>query len=91
VAHDEGERIVDLVGDPRDELAERSHLRRLDELGLGRLKLRVGGTELDMAALESELRLCALAARVVELQEDAPVRKMDPLNGLNRKSTAPEP
>ena len=59
VVGDVGERVVDLVGDPRDELAEAGHLLALDEVGLGLAELAEGRGQL--VALEPQLVLGALA------------------------------
>jgi hypothetical protein len=52
----EVQRIVDLVGHARRQLAHRREPLRLDELDLGLLQLRERALELAVRALEGELR-----------------------------------
>ena len=68
---DEIERVLDLVGDPGGQLAERRHLLGLNQIGLGRLQVvqrRLGGV-----ARGADLRLGSLAFALESLTLDQAV------------------
>ena len=65
---DEIERVLDLVGDPGRQLAERGHLLGLDQTGLGRLQ--VAQRLLGGVARRADLGLGALALGDVRVDQD---------------------
>ena len=68
---DEVERVLDLVGDPGGQLAERGHLLGLDQIGLRRLQVAIGGFGGVAGRADLGLRPLALGDVAVDQHEAA--------------------